>query len=90
MQWVKNLTAGAQVAVKAQIGSPAWHSGLKDLMLLQLWERSQLWFGLSLAWELPYVMGAAIKTNKQKNYCNSSSGKFSDKFDKSISQFQHT
>ena len=30
VQWVKNLTA------EAQVGSPAWCSGLKDLALLQL------------------------------------------------------
>ena len=35
-QWVKNLTAAAWFR------SPAWHSGLKDLTLLQLWHRLQL------------------------------------------------
>ena len=29
-QWIKNLTAAAQVAVEAQVQSPAQHSGLKD------------------------------------------------------------
>ena len=35
-QWVKNLTAAAQVAAESQVWSPAWHSGLKDPALLQL------------------------------------------------------
>ena len=30
VQWVKNLTAVAQVAVEAQVQSPAQCSGLKD------------------------------------------------------------
>ena len=29
-QWVKNLTAAAQVSAEAQVQSLAWHSGLKD------------------------------------------------------------
>ena len=40
VQWVKNLTAVAQVAVeRVQVRSLAEHSGLKDLVLLQLWCR---------------------------------------------------
>ena len=34
-QWVKNLTAVAQVAVEAQVLSPAQHGGLKDPVLPQ-------------------------------------------------------
>ena len=30
VQWVKNPTLVAQVAVEAQVRSLAWHSGLKD------------------------------------------------------------
>ena len=29
VQWVKNLTAEAQVTEEAQLPSPVWHSGLK-------------------------------------------------------------
>ena len=32
-QWVKNLTAKARVVAEMQVPSPAWHSGLKDLVL---------------------------------------------------------
>ena len=35
-QQVKNLTAAVQVAVEVQVQSPAQHSGLKDLVLLEL------------------------------------------------------
>ena len=42
-QWIKNLTAAAQVPAEARVQSPAWHSGLKDSALLQLWYRWQLW-----------------------------------------------
>ena len=41
-QWVKNLTAVAQVAGEAQVGSPAGCSGLKEPLVLQPWRRSQL------------------------------------------------
>ena len=36
MQWVKNLTMAAQIAMEAGIPSWAQLSGLKDLVLLQL------------------------------------------------------
>ena len=42
VQWVKNLTAAAQVAVEAQIWSLACRSGLKDAALLPLQHKSQL------------------------------------------------
>ena len=42
VQWVKNLTAVAQVALEAQVQSPAQHGELKDLALPQLWHRLQL------------------------------------------------
>ena len=42
-QWVKKPTAVAQVSKKVQVQCPAWHSGLKDLALPQLWCRSHLW-----------------------------------------------
>ena len=46
-QWVKNLTAAAQVAVELQVQSPAQHSGLKDLVIPQLQHRLQLWLGFN-------------------------------------------
>ena len=36
VQWVKNPIAAAQFAAEMQVQSPAWHSGLKDPVLLQL------------------------------------------------------
>ena len=41
-QWVKNLTAATWVTREAQVRSLAQHSGLKDVVLPQLWRRSQL------------------------------------------------
>ena len=42
-QWVRILTEASQVAAEAQVGSPDWHSGLKDLALTQLRLRFNLW-----------------------------------------------
>ena len=36
VQWVKDPTAAACAATEAQVQSPAWGNGLKDLVLLQL------------------------------------------------------
>ena len=47
VQWVRNPTAVAQVAVEAQVLCQAWHSELKDLALPQLWHRQQLWLGFN-------------------------------------------
>ena len=44
-QWVKNLTAAAQVTAEVWVLSSAQHSGLKDPALLQ--RRSQLHHGFS-------------------------------------------
>ena len=52
VQWVKNLTAVAEVQVQSQ----ARPYGLKDLALPQLWLRFSPW-----PRELPYAMGVAIK-----------------------------
>ena len=41
-QWVKNMIAVAQVAVEVRVRYPAQYTGLKDLVLPQLWCRSQL------------------------------------------------
>ena len=43
VQWVKNLTAAAWVAMEVQAGSLPRCSGLKYPVLPQLWCRSQLW-----------------------------------------------
>ena len=46
-QWVKNPIAVAWVTTETQVQSSAQCSGLKDLALLQLWHRWQLWFTFS-------------------------------------------
>lgn len=55
VQWVKNMTAVAQVAAEAWVRSPAPCSELKDPVLLQLWLRFNLWpehFHLPWVWPL--------------------------------------
>ena len=56
-QWVKNPTAAAQVAVEARILSPVWHSELKHCCSIVA-AAAQI---QSLAQELPYAVGVAIK-----------------------------
>ena len=46
VQWVKNLTAVAQVTATVWVWGPAWCSGLKDLALPHLQHRSKLQLGL--------------------------------------------
>ena len=41
VQWVKNLTAVAQVAVEVQVRSQALHSGLKGLALLECGQKKK-------------------------------------------------
>ena len=60
-QWIKNLTAVAQVTAEAQVQSPAWHSEFKD--------PAAAWIQ-SLAWELPYAMGGAEKKKWEREYKN--------------------
>ena len=45
VQQVKNPTAGARVTTEVQVHSPAWHSGLKDLAVSQLWLGFNPWPG---------------------------------------------
>ena len=45
VQWVKNTTAVAHVTLEVWVRSPAWHSGLKDLTLLQLYLGFNPWPG---------------------------------------------
>ena len=47
VQWVKDPSAVAWVAAEGRVQSLAQHSGLKDLMLLQLRCRLQLWVGFN-------------------------------------------
>ena len=47
-QWVKNLTRAAWVTAEVWVLSPAWHSGLKDPVLLPLSCRLLLWLRFSL------------------------------------------
>ena len=66
VQWVKNPTAGAQVAAEAQVLSHAPRSGLKDLVLAAAgaWVTAAVHIQ-PLARELPYATGEAIKKIKK-------------------------
>ena len=59
-QEVKNLTAVAQVAEEAQVRSLGWHSGLKGSGVAA----AAAWIQ-SLAQELPYAVGAAVKLKRK-------------------------
>ena len=45
--WIKGPIAVVWVAAEVQVQSTAWHSGLKNLALPQLWHRLQLWLRYS-------------------------------------------
>ena len=61
-QRVKSPTAVTLVSAEAWVQSPTWHSGLKEPALLQLWHRSATAVQIqSLAQQLPYAVGVAIK-----------------------------
>lgn len=57
VQWVKNPKVAAQVAAEAWVLSPAWRSGLKDLVLMQLWALTQLSCRLWLCLRLSLWLG---------------------------------
>ena len=57
--WVKNLTVAAQVTAEVRVRFPAWHSGLKELVLLQGSDSIP-------SLELPYAPGAPSKKKKKK------------------------
>ena len=61
-QWVKNPTAAVWVYAEAWVWSPAWHSGLQgsgiDAAAIQVSAMARI---QSLAWELSYAAGVAIK-----------------------------
>lgn len=69
MVWlVKNLTAATWVTVEAQVQSLAQHSGLKHLVLLQVWCKLQLLFRSVqiqslVVGALLYAMGVTIQKN---------------------------
>ena len=56
VQWVKNLTAAAQVAVKVLVRSPARCSKFKGSSTAAAIVQIQF-----LAWEFPYAVDMAIK-----------------------------
>ena len=65
-QWVKNQTA-AQVTAEKQVQLLAQCNGLNDQALLQLkWSSTAAAVAQiqSMAQELPYATGAALKTNE--------------------------
>ena len=71
--WVKNPTAVAQVAAELWVRSPAQHSGLKDLALLQLQHRSQLQLRFN-SWPRNFHYAAGVgkegrkEEKEKKNY----------------------
>ena len=67
-QWVKNLTAAAQVTAEAQVQFPAQCRGLKDPALPQLCRRTQLQLRFNLWPGNLYAVGAAIKKNLRLNF----------------------
>ena len=64
VQWVKNLTAVAQITVEGQVQSLAQHSGLKDPVLLQLWLGFSPWPG---NFHMPWVQPLKKKKVETKN-----------------------
>ena len=65
VQWVKNLTAVAQVAAEVRIESSAQPSRLKDPVLLQLRCRSHLWLRLN-PWSRNFHMPRVWPLKKKK------------------------
>ena len=62
-QWVKNLTwVSTWVAAEVLFPSPAWLSGLKDLVLLHLWREFKPWQGV-----LTYIADVALGGKKTVN-----------------------
>ena len=66
VQWIKNPTAAAWIAMEVQIRSPAWFSGLW-IQCCHSYGMGRSCSGIqSLALGLPYAASAALKTKKQK------------------------
>ena len=68
VQWVKNLTATAPIAVEVRVHSPTQCSGLKDPVLIHLQHRLQLWLGFN-PWPsnfcVPQVWAIKLKTKQE-------------------------
>ena len=64
VQWVKNPAVVGQVAVGVQVQSLAQHSGLRHPALPEDPQVAAAAWIQSLAWELPYVVGAGKKKKK--------------------------
>ena len=66
VQWVKNPTTATWVTAEVEVWSLAWHRELRDLALLQLWHRSELWLGFN-PWPRTFHMSQAqpFKRNSQ-------------------------
>jgi len=63
-QCIKNLTAAAQVAIEAKVESMAQYSGLKDLVLPQLWLGFNPWArNFHMLWVQP------LNQQKQGKFC---------------------
>ena len=64
VQWVKNLTAAAQVAEEVYVRSLDWCGGLKGFgvatAIVQITTTAQI---QSLAWEIPY----AVERKREKD-----------------------
>ena len=63
VQWVKNLTTAARVIAKMRVQSSAQSSGLKDMVLRQLWCRSQLQLGFN-PWPRNFHMSQCSRRKK--------------------------
>ena len=66
VQWVKNLTAAAQVIAETRVQSSTQCSGLKVPALSQVRQRSQLQLRFDRWQEFSYAMGTVIKKKKKK------------------------
>ena len=66
-QWVKKLTAAAQVSAKVQAGPLAWYRELKDLVSQQLWLRFEPWpRNFHTLWVQPFKKKKKKKKKKSK------------------------
>ena len=67
VQWVKNPTAMARVAAEAQVRSSARFIWLKDLLLLLLWCKMQLWLHSIPGLGTSICLRCGHKKNKKQN-----------------------
>ena len=71
-QWIRNPTAVAQVSSGARVQSPAQSSGLKDLVLARLQQRSRLRLGFN-PWPENFHLPHPKQTNQEELSESSSS-----------------